>query len=213
MPLPSHLEVTMNFAFKENANSCILYYLDLGNGSGVTDQEMENSADAIQAMVGPAFAACMSPATKVNPCTVRWKSGVDYYEAQSTDNPITGSYLPTQMTLEDLLPEECAVVIQRRTNLGGRSKRGRIFVPFVPETLATDSALTEIGLAKYKNVGTKIMQTVEMAGPGIMWTPCTPDWKNGNLHQILHTRVVSEICSRKDRRAPRRPVYYQAPSS
>ncbi len=210
MPLPPHLQITMNFARGDARASCILYYLPTG-GDPIVASNIAANCDAVQSTLATRFAECMAYPVTVLPCTGKYTSGANQFEATSTDGPVEGGVGSSSVPL-DCMPEENAIVIQRRTNLAGRSKRGRIFVPFVPETFANDSTINAIALPILKSLATDLVRKIEVSTFEIELMPVQPDWKNSLLHQVQSCRVVSEICSRMDRRLPRRPVAFLAPS-
>jgi hypothetical protein len=207
--LPAHLQVTMNFRRKDHRCSCILYYL---TAPAMDAGGMVEALDTVQTALADVFKAGMNQQTWVDPCWGRYVGGSNEFEGQSSANSVQGTVVNSGSVINDAMPEENAVVIQRRTDLIGRSKRGRIFVPFIPELFAMDSELTTAALDAYKAVGSQVARIFTLPSSGRTLTPVQPDFKNGLLHQVLRCRVLSEICSRRDRRDPKRPVYYLAPS-
>jgi hypothetical protein len=128
-------------------------------------------------------------------------------EAVSTENAGAGTLTGIDPPIAPLMPEQNQVVIQRRTGMAGHANRGRIFLPYVAEKLANDSTLNADGIAKYKAIAVKFSDTITVDGVAEM-IPQTPNGKTGQLVQVTQCRVVSEVCSRRDRRNPKRPVYF-----
>jgi hypothetical protein len=183
-----------------------LYYKLLGD---VPENEtLKFYADSIHTHWAATWRALLPAEIYLFPTTLRWRTGVEDLEQNSTENAAAG----THSVLDDageLMPEGNQVVIQRRTGKAGRNKRGRVFIPWVLEKLANDSTLNAEGLLKYKALATKLSNTVTVPDRGEM-IPATPDGKTGVLEQVMECRLVSEIMSRRDRRTPKRPVYFSA---
>ena len=214
MAFGPYITATLNWSSASGSHNTILYYkpTDLV----ITQQNIVAVADFILAKLGTACRAVIPPYIKFNPIVVRTHGDGTDLEDTSSEASGAGTYTILQSELglgeNDVLPEGNQVVIQRRTGLAGRSKRGRVFIPYVPETFCDNSTLNAVGLPKYKTLAQKIAQSIEAGDNGETLDACTPDFKNQVMVHVTHARVVSEVLYRKDRREPKRPVYFKAPA-
>jgi hypothetical protein len=208
--MQEHFRAVFTFERVGVTATCTLYYLH-GSGGQPEAADMNQVADFIQTTHAQKFAEIMAYPVRVLPCNVYWRDGLNSFDGISTDGPVDGG-VGTQALPLDALPEQDALIIQRRTNLAGRSKRGRIFVPFVPESFFADSTITATALPIVKTLATSLVKVLTNTPFGYDLTPCQPSWKTGTMHQVTGCRIVSEVGSRKDRRNPKRPVAHAAPS-
>jgi hypothetical protein len=210
MPFQEHLEATLTWTSSSASYQSKLYYTV---SEGMPDLSvLVQVADFINAKMQSALRAVIPDYITLQPVTVRVRGGEVDIEDQSSEPAAVGTWTGGGTEPEDdVLPEGDQIVIQRRTGLAGRSKRGRVFLPFVPEQLVDNSTLNAVGLPRYKTIATKMSQTIDMGGLGDA-QPVTPDYKNQTMRNVTHCRVVSEVCTRRDRRAPQRPVYFRAPN-
>jgi hypothetical protein len=194
-----HLEVYLNFLGPEaNQQSCKLYYTALSGGPVAANATA--IADVFFAKFDGLFAAVLSDDVFFLNVKVVWQGTLDQFEGFSTDNSTAGT------ADQPYMGEEIAVVIQRRTNIRGRNKRGRIFVPFVPVSFCVRSTLTTAALTKYKAIA-DAMETNTVSG-SVTFVPGTPDFKGSVIEDVKQCRVVTEIMSRRDRRNPKRPAVF-----
>lgn len=143
---------------------------------------------------------CLAPDAEFVQVKIKAFEGSNEFEALSTGAPVSGT------ATGEMMPEENAVVIQRRTGKIGRSKRGRIFFPFIAEPDADDSELTTSAINKFKTLCTAII--TPFVGGGMTVNPVTPDFKNGVLETVTQARVVGSIMSQRPRRDPRVPTVF-----
>ncbi len=207
-----HLEATITWTSSSVSYQSKLYYVEAGAGALTLDNIVQ-AADFVLAKIKVALREAIPPYVTLQPLVVRFRTSSVDIEDTSSEAGAVGlwSGAMTGPGLEDdVLPEGDQIVIQRRSSLAGRSKRGRIFLPFVPEELVDNSTINAAGLVIYKKIATKFAQTIEMEDLGT-WSPVTKDYKNGVLVPVTHCRVVSEVCTRRDRRMPKRPVAFRAP--
>jgi hypothetical protein len=141
------------------------------------------------------------------PFECRFLGGGKDIEAVSQENAGLGTLNGSDAAIEPLMPEQNQVVIQRRTGMSGHANRGRVFLPYIAEKLADDSTLNSVGIAKFKAIAVKFSDAVTVAGLE-QFLPQTRNGKTGQLVPVIQCRLVSEICSRRDRRNPKRPVYF-----
>lgn len=175
--------------------TCALYYL-ITAGTPPTLATIGTVASGFKTAYSAATAPTLNPDCRVTKVTVKYVSGGNEVEGDNTNGVIAGTH-PSS----DVLPEETVVCIQRRTGLVGRSKRGRIFWPFVTEDDQADGALTEDGQTIFGAVAQMVKSDV--IASGITFKPHTLDHKNAVLVPIVQTGVVIELCSRRDRRFPK----------
>lgn len=196
MPFGPHFSCECQFYSAERSCSCILYYGISGTVDEVED--ISNVAQAVFDHFKGKFDDVMT--ADVTGFAVRAKLESSPSEAEYT----VGANAPTWVgtVAGETLPEDDAVVLQRRTGLSGRSKRGRIFVPFVPEGLQDTSRLTTAGIEAYQSLGTAMKQAIEVGEGSLI--PKHKDFKNQMLHTVLGVNVVIDTCNRRDRYAPKR---------
>lgn len=213
MAFPPYLQVTLNWSSSSVSYESKLYYRAAGGGEAYWDQtNIKTIADAIYAKIDGPLRAVIPAYVFLNPITVRSQGGAIDVEDQSSEDSAPGLYVTSIPELDetDVMPEGNQVVIQRRTGLRGRSKRGRVFLPFVPEELADNSTLNAVGLDRYKAVAGVFSSNITVPEYGDL-EAVTLDYKNQLCLHVTQCRVVSEVLYRRDRRAPKRPVYFAAP--
>lgn len=196
--LPAHYRAVLRFSRGSVVASCTLYYASPGTTPDPDD--IGTYASDVAAKVEGAILPLLEPTTTFD--------GVDlFYKASDLDLQGASSAGPQNGTAAagDILPEEDAVVIQRRTGQPGRNSRGRIFLPFIPEVFALDSKLTAAAITKYQTLCTSLMEPVA-SGPegGVILQPRHYNKKASVFQPIIAWRVVDNTCSRRDRRAPKR---------
>ena len=107
------------------------------------------------------------------------------------------------------LPEEDCVCIRKRTGLAGRTHRGRIFMPLVPESLQNESRLTDDAILLYNALAYKFKTVWAFDAPltGLVGTPKHAAFHAGTLDTITETGAVVDVLNRRDRRDPRQLIY------
>ena len=142
-----------------------------------------------------------------------WKyvgTHVIYYGGATQLEAYSSSAATNDGTVEDeSLPEEDCVVIRKRTGLSGRSHRGRVFVPGVPETFQKESRLTNAAILLYNALAYKFkaLWTFDSTLTGLVGTPKHAAFHAGTLDTITETGVVVDVLNRRDRRDPRALIY------
>lgn len=179
-------------------NSSCRLYAGQTAGSTMTQAALQTFANTLFTTLTVSLEPVLAGQAEFRQIYMKLAGGSDELEAYSTNSPIAGG------AAGDMFPEEVAVVIQRRTGKPGRNKRGRIFLPFVPEEFAVDSTLTATAVGLYKTLATAL-KTPFVSG-GITLSPLTPDFKNSILEPVIQTRVLSEVMSRRQRRFPKKPL-------
>jgi hypothetical protein len=175
----------------------LLYYTPQGGDPGMTAALVQTVANDFKTAFTSAMPGVLNTSHTFNRVEVQFQGASTQHDAVSNNGSVTGSVpnLP--------LPEEVAVVIQRRTGTPGRSRRGRVYLPFVPAQHVTGSTLNTGGVSAYQAVATMMVNDVD-AGDGQLWLPVQPSFKENNLFDISAARVYNEVCSRKDRRFVKR---------
>lgn len=196
--LPSHYKANLRFSRGSVVAGCTLYFVSPGVDPDPDD--FGTFASDVAAAVETAILPCIEPTTSFDGVDLTYKSSDLDLQGASSAGPQSGT-----AAAGDILPEEDAVVLQRRTGQPGRNSRGRIFLPFIPEAFALDSKLTAAAITKYQAVAAALMVPVA-SGPegGVILQPRHYNKKAGVFQPIVAWRVVDNTCSRRDRRAPKR---------
>lgn len=200
MPLPAHLRVRV--MVRETATAKIhgfnLYYVN--GGTHPLSEEIQVIANNFKTAFNAAMPGILTTAHEFLGVEVVYTGGGVQLDAMSAVAATAGT------VSGDVMPEETAALIQRRTGLQGRAKRGRVFLPCVPDSFVTGSALTGAALTAYTAVAEMMKNTVvtEVADPD--WEPRQPSPSTNALLPITQTRVYSEVVSRRDRRFIKRGV-------
>lgn len=174
-----------------------LYYIKTA-GTDPTQAQLDTFANTIFTTLAVSLLPCLAAESEFRQVRMLIAGGSAEMESYSSVAAQQGD------ATGGMMPEENAVVIQRRTGLPGRSKRGRIYIPFVAEAAAEDSTLNSSFITFYKGLATAL-KTPLVSG-GITLSPRTPSFKDSTLYPVVQTRVLSEICSRRQRRFPKRPL-------
>lgn len=203
--------LTFNLQFRRlNAEASTKCYYRVVAGE-VDNDNIQGIANLVGLVLNNAFTAMMAYPVSAGPPTVVWRSGATELEATGDESTIvTNGGVGTSGTPLDSMPEQNAIVLQKRTNLAGRNKRGRWFVPFVPESFFADSTITEAGLLVCQAMGQELVGDQVPSGTGVTLRPVHKDNKLQVLNDILHVRVLSEVGSRRDRRDIKKPIAYLA---
>ncbi len=207
---PPHLEVIIT-ARHVSVDISNKYYFIVQTGSLVA-ADMQSVADWIQTKYVAPILSTMARETTVYPPVCKYQNGASYFESTGADGPETGGSTISDPGEEPagMMPEQNAVVLQKRTNLGGRSKRGRWFFGFVPELFAVDSTLNDNAVGQYQTLA-KVLLAVQTITPiSKTLLPVHYDAKNNAFHQLTQERACQEIMSRRDRRYPKWPLFYNA---
>jgi hypothetical protein len=205
MPLPDHLKATLVFRHAASQMECTVgLYYTISAGS-LTDSNAVQLADALMAHVDGPLAACLPESVRFSNVRIRYTNSGTEIEGESSDLGTLGT------EGGDSLPEHDAVVIRRKTGTTGRARRGRIFMPFVPESLAEETGiLTTAGVTAYSAFATLLDQNFVSAGTGITLVNVQPSPSLGILTPVKYSEVVWNICTRRDRQVERRRVATRA---
>lgn len=174
-----------------------------------TVSNMPEFATQIAAIHGSFFSNCLIEDCWYRGVHLRYMNGATQLESYSeSGQDVTGT-----ADGDDVLPEEDCVVIRKRTGKAGRSHRGRIFMPLVPENFADDSRLTIDGQGVYKSLAYKFKEvhTLTDSLSAAIITPVHASFKTGELDTIVETGIVLDVLNRRDRRDPKGLLYTPTP--
>lgn len=206
MPFGNHLEVTLTYQDDHSARYTNKLYYAATVGT-ISLANINTMCGELEAALLTTLRPCFSNVVHIQPLFAVWKAGAVQFEGQA----MAGDHSGTQDEAENL-PEDDAVIIKRTTGKGGRSKRGRIFMPFVPEIFQSSSALTDEAITIYRSWAKAIKIEQVLPTSGITLVAKQPDFKNDVLEDLLETWVVRDIRSRKDRRYPKYELPIKAPA-
>jgi len=198
-PVARHMRVEMRLYGPEGATAGMLFYYTDTDGLLPDIGSMPASAEFFYDTLGPPIAACMVPGTGVLQAICTFNSGSLQLDAVST-----GTALPGTQTAGDILPEEDAIVLQKRTGLQGRNKRGRWFLPYVPEDFQENGELNATAFTALGPLAEVLRaDQVDPIGP-TTWNPVLADSKTGVWEDIRDVRIVRQVCNKRGRRDPKR---------
>jgi hypothetical protein len=98
----------------------------------------------------------------------------------------------------DSCPDFTAVVIQKKTDFGGKSGRGRIYVGCIPEELTNTDTLTPAGVSEYEGFKSMLLDTFMAAGA--TWSQYHYSPKDDNWYLISGAIVVPVLGTQRRRR-------------
>jgi hypothetical protein len=201
MPLPStYMKVTLLFRNPDTGSraTCVLWYLPTSSIGTVTNANIVTFANDFKTAFASAVAGALGAPAQCLNVTAKWVSAGNEFEGQNTNGTINGA------VSGDILPEEDVICIQRRTGKQGRTKRGRIFFPYVSESFQEDGELNDAGIAGATALATMVKNLV--TANSVQFTPKTLDHKNGVLETVTQAGFPTNTCSRRDRRSPKQMV-------
>jgi hypothetical protein len=124
-----------------------------------------------------------------------------YSQGRSADGADTSGASPGDVS-GDTLPDYCAVVISKRTDLGSRSGKGRWYVGCVPESLTDTSVLTTGGKAAYQELADAFESPVTYSGN--IFRPALYSAKLNQINEIKGVTLRAVLGTQRHRkfRAP-----------
>lgn len=138
--------------------------------------------------------------------------GGEGFVANSSQDPLDGSLsTPDENTpesdgagdSEDILPDECALIIQRRTGKRGRSKYGRLYIGGLSEKIQYAGEISSAYRAECVAIATAVPQDIAVAGAFTSVLHARHwDRKNNVMEPVTKAYAVNGIGSRRDRRRP-----------
>lgn len=200
MALPAHLKVSpiIREIATGKEHRFALYYTAEGGSTAPTASTIQSIANDFKTAFSTALPPCFTTAHAFSGVDAVYTGGGVQVDARSNIAESAGT------VSGDVMPEEVAVLIQRRTGLQGRQRRGRVFIPCVPDSFVTGSALTSAALLVYKAVAEMMIGPVAAGSEETGWNPMQPSPTLSVLMPLTQTRVYSEVVSRRDRRFVKR---------
>ena len=198
MALPAtYTKVTMHFQSNIDLARahCVLWYLITAGATVPTLATVSAFASSFKTAFSTALVGALANGCNLTGVTLKYVVDGNEVEGDNTNGTVDG------IISGDYLPEEDVLCIQKRTGLVGRSKRGRIFFPFVPEIHQENGDLNAAGLAAAAGLATMVKSNVVHSST--TFGPHHLDNKNSLLIPIVQTGYVTTICSRRDRRNPK----------
>jgi hypothetical protein len=126
--------------------------LDLA--TGVTPSQ--TNTDALTAIARSALDDICSADYQVGGGHIIWGQDGSDIRIDSANNLVTG------LTAGSALPPNCAYLVRKLTDLGGRRARGRMFIPGVPEgTVGANGVLTGAGLTAVNTAVLALLTNLE----------------------------------------------------
>lgn len=205
----SHLLVHFLFKSAHDRIFSIGHRYVLSGSPSIALSNVNVVATQLQSGFSAEFIAVLAPTNFYVGTHVIYYGGSTSFEGFSTGAPVDGD-----LGDSETLPEEDCVVIRKRTGLAGRTHRGRMFMPLVPEELQNDGRLTTDGIAAYNALAQKFKQVwnFDSTLTGLVGTPKHASWKDGTLDTIQETGVVVDVLNRRDRRDPKTLIYQASPA-
>jgi len=201
------VDVHMYGPLMANPFSCRLWYLITGAAPVVGT--LDTYVNEIQEWIIPEFAAVLSTNCFVGGITTRWQLATDEHFIPASDPALAGTVSGTE-----ILPEEDCVILRRYTGQSDRNRRGRIFIPLVPEAFQNSGRLTSSAITAYQALAAVLKVAPEgdsLDGDGVVLVPCQPDFKNEELPGITNWSLVIDVHNRRDRRTPKQSLTVGVP--
>lgn len=154
---------------------------------------------------GSQLRLCLTLSTSVLTHRVVYRNGASFFDAYANPvdhPPLHGTAFDDTGALagDAILPDQDALIIQRRTGISGRRHNGRIFVPFIWEQYANESFLNPDGAAIFHAIAS-YLGTDHTFAAGVIharhWNK-----KDNVMEVVTNCRVMQNLGSRRDR-APR----------
>lgn len=118
----------------------------------------------------------------------------------SAEAPTT-EFDPTS-TSEDIMPDDTALILQKKTGLRGRANQGRVFIGGMSEKVQFAGEVTELYIEKVKTLAGKLNTSITVNGSGYSSPIHGRHWnrKDNVMRPITKVYAVKAIGSRMDRR-------------
>lgn len=198
-PIGAHLKLTVNFQNTvAGARATSIFYYVVDTGPQPEIGSIAEVAEFFKSQVFDGFAPGLPIGIAITNVEAVWTAGSNQYDGISTSTGTTGS------VSGDILPEEDCVVLQKRTGVAGRNKRGRWFIPYVPESFQAHGELNAAAKAAWLPICDSLRSPqVDAVGP-TTWNPVLADSKTGTWVRIQDVRLVNQVCNKRGRRTPKR---------
>lgn len=185
--------VMLEVATQNEASFTLFYKLQTGPEPVAGD--IEQFANDFMTAYTSAMTDASTTAHHFNRVELIWRDGSSVY----VDGISTVASVQCSAS-GDVLPEQNCVVVQRRTGQPGRNKRGRVFIPFVPESYANGSSLSVTGHGAYQAIAGMIASNVTAGPDDSVFIPVTKNYKTATLENVVQGRFLTEIGTRDDRK-------------
>jgi len=171
----------------------VLWYTCTGTSTAPDPQtEANDIAEAIQAMISPNLADCVTTETTCIGVEATVNTGGSAFVGVSAFTDLAGT------VVGDTLPEYCAVVVQKRTAAPGRSGRGRWFLGCVPESFADNSSVEDTAKSAYTTMLNPM--SAPLTVDGLTLTPQLHSALNDSLTPIVVLHIDDQLGTQRRRR-------------
>jgi hypothetical protein len=218
MPFPAmYMHCDLELETRWGVRKSRLYYEP--NVAPSAYNHIQAASNAMLTKWGTLLAPVLSDATRLARVTTRFVSGGVDLEAPSTIAGIAGTgdpddYIPDPITgiIPGSMPDETCLIFQRVTGVNGRSKRGRIFIAGISETVNAAGRVTPllrpdvIAIAEGGTAHVPVSYSGSEDPGDIAWEANLNlrhyDRKNNMLIPVVKMLALDIIGSRIDRRSP-----------
>lgn len=193
MPLPSGSWVRAHLFFRiqdEEAQTTLWFKPSASFPGGF---DIKAYTTELYGVISALYGAVMS-----NTCVLRggiiYVNNGSYVASKTITTSVTGT------VVQDSLPGQDAAVVRLHTATGGRKGRGRLFLPGVPETFATESRINATGVTAYEAfiAGLMAMPTQEDLSPSIDWQMFSRT--DSTLRPVTYADLNPILCHQRGRR-------------
>jgi len=204
MAFGNHVQVDVSVysGVDSNPMTCRLWYALAGDPPVIGS--LDTYADEIMEFIQAEWAAVLTTGTTVGPARVRWQIGTEEHFSWSSGGGTAGT-----VSASEILPETAAVVLRKYTGDNAPNRRGRMFLPLVPETFQTLGRLTSGAATAYTALVGALSAEVTgdtLDGDGVVLSPVQPNHKDQTLHAITSWALVIDVHTRRDRQAPKKSL-------
>lgn len=176
--------------------------------SAFTGTTLQTAADDALTGIGNAVAPLLPDQVKITAVQAIFESDTVFIDRFSSNGPFPGT--AAVIVLEDpgsrVLPDQDAVIIQRRTDLRGRENRGRMFIPGLWEDFNNEGKLSAVAAPLARDVATYF--GADQTFGGVLCHARHWARKTNDIVPVTECRALYDLGSRRDRapRAPHIPV-------
>lgn len=177
-----------------------------------TVHELTRCCNALSVKFAPLLTPLLPTSHQFLGVEGRYKAaGVDL-ESNSTNGPFEGDVSAggEEEGTSDGLPDEAAIIIKRITGKGGRSKRGRLFIGGLSESINNNGVIATSAIDVCKDLMNAVPEDVVFSiNEETESTMHARHWdrKNSVLEPVVSAALCLTIGSRIDRRQPLELVY------
>lgn len=209
MPFGDHVQCDVRIMGPGSVNSftCRLWYI-LG-GSSPQPGTYDTYVNEMMEHFVTAWAGVIPTGHFVAGIHTRWQVDTEEHYITSSNASVEGT-----VSGGEVLPEECSVIFRRYTGQQERNRRGRIFLPFVPETFQNNGRINATGQTAYQALAADLKSQVagdSIDGDGLILTPAHANFKQDTLHVISNWTIVVDVHTRRDRKLPKRSLSLGVP--